>query len=396
MRRSRFTEEQIIGILKEHEAGVPVSDLCRKHGVSDASIYKWKARFGGMDISEAKRLRALEDENAKLKRMLADAMLDNVALKDLPGKEVVTPAAERRAVAHLVEHHGMSERRACKATGFCRMTMRYRATRGNDASLRERMKAIAQERRRFGYRRLHVLLRREGFRVNHKRLFRLYREERLMVRRRGGRKRAIGTRAPMMIPMGPNERWSLDFVADQMTDGRRFRMLAIVDDCTRECLALVADTSLSGVRVARELDRLLAERGRPKMIVSDNGSEFTSNAILAWTDAARVEWHYIAPGKPMQNGFIESFNGRLRDELLNETLFSSLSKARAALARWQVDYNTDRPHSKLEWQTPSAFASTFHPRRDQTLHNMSGSASAPAAQPARDGKSNRRNELTAG
>jgi putative transposase len=132
------------------------------------------------------------------------------------------------------------------------------------------MKAIAQERRRFGYRRLHVLLRREGFRVNHKRLFRLYREERLMVRQRGGRKRAIGTRAPMMIPMRPNQRWSLDFVADQMTDGRRFRMLAIVDDCTRERLALVADMSLSGVRVTRELDRLLAERGRPKMIVSDN------------------------------------------------------------------------------------------------------------------------------
>lgn len=131
----------------------------------------------------------------------------------------MTPAAERKAVAHLMGHHGMSERRACKATGFCRMTMRYRATRGTDASLRERMKAIAQERRRFGYRRLHVLLRREGFRVNHKRLFRLYREERLMVRRRGGRKRAIGTRAPMMIPMGPNERWSLDFVADLPAGG---------------------------------------------------------------------------------------------------------------------------------------------------------------------------------
>ncbi len=309
---------------------------------------------------------------------------------------MVTPAAERRAVAHLVDTHGMSERRACKATGFCRMTMRYKTTRGDDDSLRERMKAIARERRRFGYRRLHVLLRREGFEVNHKRLFRLYREERLTVRRRGGRKRAIGTRAPMMIPLRPNERWSLDFVADQMTDGRRFRILAIVDDCTRECLALVADTSLSGVRVARELDRLLAERGRPNMIVSDNGSELTSNAILAWADAARVEWHYIAPGKPMQNGFIESFNGRLRDELLNETLFSSLAQARAALLRWQLDYNTTRPHSKLGWQTPIDFAATFHPRRDQTLRNVNSSASAHAAQPAREGQSNRRNELTAG
>jgi putative transposase len=309
---------------------------------------------------------------------------------------VVTPAAERRAVARLMDAHGMSERRACKATGFCRMTVRYRTTRVDDASLRERMKAIARERRRFGYRRLHVLLRREGFQVNHKRLFRLYREERLTVRRRGGRKRAIGTRAPMMIPLRPNERWSLDFVADQMTDGRRFRILAIVDDCTRECLALVADTSLSGVRVARELDRLLAVRGRPKMIVSDNGSELTSNAILAWAEATRIEWHYIAPGKPMQNGFIESFNGRLRDELLNETLFSSLGQAKAALARWQLDYNTARPHSKLGWQTPTAFASTFHPPRGQTLRSINSSASAPAAQHARKGQPTSPNELTAG
>ncbi len=164
---------------------------------------------------------------------------------------MVTPAAERKAVAHLVGHHGMSERRACKATGFCRMTMRYKTTRVDDTALRERMKAIAHERRRFGYWRLHVLLGREGFVVNHKRLFRLYREERLTVRRRGGRKRAIGTRAPMLTPRTPNQRWSLDFVSDQFTCGRRFRMLTVVDDCTRECLTLVADTSLSGVRAAR-------------------------------------------------------------------------------------------------------------------------------------------------
>jgi putative transposase len=250
---------------------------------------------------------------------------------------MVTPAAERKAVAHLVEKHGMSERRACKAIGCCRMTIRYQSIRADDTVLRERMRAIAHERRRFGYRRLQVMLKREGLVVNHKKLFRLYREERLSVRRRGGRKRAIGTRAPMLVPLRPNERWSLDFVSDQFTDGRRFRVLAIVDDCTRENLALVADTSLSGVRVARELDRLITERGRPKMIVSDNGSEFTGNAILAWADQAHVEWHYIAPGKPMQNGFIESFNGRLRDELLNEMLFSSLSHARAVLAIWRAD-----------------------------------------------------------
>ncbi|GFP63760.1 hypothetical protein BCBD1442_31180 [Brucella ceti] len=163
--------------------------------------------------------------------------------------------------------------------------------------------------------------------MNHKWLFRLYREEKLTVRKRGGRKRAIGTRAPMLIPPAANVRWLLDFVSDQLTDGRRFRVLAVVDDCTRECLPLVADTSLSGLRVARELDRIIERRGKPKMIVSDNGSEFTSNAILHWVDRTKMEWHYIAPGKPIQNAFIESFNGQLRDELLNETFFSSLTHA---------------------------------------------------------------------
>jgi len=258
------------------------------------------------------------------------------------------------------------------------------------------MRAIAEVRRRFGYRRLHVLLRREGYLVNHKKLFRLYREERLAVRRRGGRKRAIGTRAPMMVPMAPNDRWSLDFVSDQLTDGRRFRILTVVDDCTRECLALVADTSLSGTRVARELDRLLMERGRPKMVVSDNGSEFTSNAILTWADQSRVAWHYIAPGKPMQNAFIESFNGRLRDELLNETLFTSLAQARVALRCWRTDYNDARPHSRLGWKTPSEFAFTCHPRRDLALRYAEGSAPAPVATTAQPGKSNSRGELRIG
>ena len=309
---------------------------------------------------------------------------------------MVTPAAKRKAVAHLIEAHGMSERRACKAIGSCRMTIRYASTRPDDGRLRERMKAIAVERRRFGYRRLHVLLKREGFVVNHKKLFRLYREAKLTVRRRGGRKRAIGSRAPMLIPAMPNTRWSLDFVSDQLTDGRRFRILTVVDDCTRECLGLLADTSLSGVRVARALDQLVSERGRPKMIVSDNGSEFTSNAILAWAGQARVEWHYIAPGKPMQNAFIESFNGRLRDELLNETLFTSLAQARVALGNWRADYNGARPHSQIGWKTPSEFASIFHPRRDLALRYAEGSAPAPVAHTARQCNPTARNELTTG
>ncbi|MET3338839.1 putative transposase [Bradyrhizobium japonicum] len=290
----------------------------------------------------------------------------------------------------------MSERRACKAIGCCRMTIRYRTTRADDAALRQRMRAIAEVRRRFGYRRLHVLLRREGYLVNHKELFRLYREERLAVRRRGGRKRALGTRAPMVVPIAPNDRWSLDFVSDQLTDGRRFRILTVVDECTRECLALVADTSLSGSRVARELDRLMIERGKPKMVVSDNGIELTSNAILTWADQSRVDWHYIAPRKPTQNAFIESFNGCLRDELLNETLFTSLAQARVELGHWRADYNDTRPHSQLGWKTPSEFAFTCNPRRDLALRYADGSAPAPAAATAQPSKSNSRGELRTG
>jgi putative transposase len=269
---------------------------------------------------------------------------------------MVTPAAKREAVAHVRSAFELSERRACRIIGCVRMTVRYCSRRPQDTELRERLRALAHERRRFGYRRLHVLLRREGFIVNHKRLFRLYREERLLVRRRSGRKRALGTRAPLAVPQWPNDRWSLDFVADQFIDGRRLRILVVVDDCTRECLALVADTSISGIRVARELDRLLADRGKPTTIVSDNGTELTSNAILRWADDHKVNWHYIAPGKPVQNAFAESFIGRLRDELLNETLFRSLAHTRAVLEAWGADYNTDRPHSRLAWMSPAGYA----------------------------------------
>ena len=226
---------------------------------------------------------------------------------------MVTPAARREAVAHLRQAYEMSERRACRVIGSDRASVRYQATRPDDGDLRERLKALAQERRRFGYRRLHVLLRREGQVVNKKRVQRIYREERLTVRRRGGRKRAIGTRRPIETPLAANQRWSLDFVSDQMTDGRRFRILTVIDNCTRECLALVADTSLSGRRVARELDAIIAQRGRPDMIVSDNGTELTSNAVLGWADDRRgLALHRPgqAPAERLQRELQRSAAGR--------------------------------------------------------------------------------------
>ena len=291
-----------------------------------------------------------------------------------------------------MERHGLSQRHACRLVGLDRSTLRYQRKRPDDATVRQRLRALAAERRRFGYRRLGWMLAREGHAMNHKKLYRLYREERLMVRRRRGRKRALGTRAPMTLPNAINQRWSLDFLSDTLTDSRRFRILAVVDDFTRECIALVADTSLSGARVGRELDAVIARRGRPMMIVSDNGTELTSMAILRWSQLTKIDWHYIAPGKPQQNAFVESFNGRLRDELLNETLFLSLDHARELLAEWQDDYNTVRPHSGIGNQPPCTYArlTASAMQQDETLRCVEGSAPRPVASPSHTGSNEKR------
>ena len=257
----------------------------------------------------------------------------------------------------------MSERRACSLASLDRTTFQYEKMRGGDEVLRERLRALAGERRRFGYRRLGILLAQEGHHANHKKLYRIYAEEKLVVRRRKGRKRALGSRRPMVLPPRPNERWSLDFVSDSLSGGRRFRILCVVDDFTREALAVMPDFSISGVRLARELDAIIARRGKPKTIVSDNGTEMTSHAIFAWAGKNKIEWHYIAPGKPTQNAFVESFNGRLRDECLNEELFSSMADARQKLAAWQVDYNQFRPHTSLGGIAPQVYARNHSQQR---------------------------------
>src|SRR3954463_13144661 len=241
---------------------------------------------------------------------------------------MVGPGARREPVAHLQAVMGLSERRACDIVGADRKMVRYRSCRPPDTELRGHLRELANARRRFGYRRLFVLLRQRGEPSGRNRIYRLYREEGLSVRKRRARRRAVGTRAPILLEARPNARWSLDFVHDQFASGRRFRILNIVDDVTRECLAAIPDTSIPGRRVARELTALVNQRGKPGMIVSDNGTEFTCNAMLAWSEENKIGWHFIAREKPMQNGFCESFNGRMRDELLNETLFFGLDHAR--------------------------------------------------------------------
>jgi putative transposase len=261
----------------------------------------------------------------------------------------------REAVLVMQVEVKLSQRRACGLMELHRATCRYRGRRSADPQLRSRLRELAEARRRFGYRRLQVLLEREGWRVNHKRIYRLYVEEKLSLRRKRGRKRSR-VRQPLPEAVAANQVWSVDFMTDALSSGRRFRILNVVDDYTRECLAIEVDTSLGGVRVVRVLEELKQRRGLPRQIRSDNGPEFVSRAVDQWAYEQGLQWHTIQPGRPMENGYVESFNGRFRDECLNENWFRDLADARAKIADWQQDYNEKRPHSSLQYRTPVEFA----------------------------------------
>jgi putative transposase len=259
-------------------------------------------------------------------------------------------------VHYLGEEWSMSERRACGLADVCRATVRYQAHGQEDESVRQRLRELAALRKRFGYRRLGVLLRREGLLVNHKRVYRLYREEGLSLRRRKRKRLTSEGRGPGDVASGPDEVWSLDFVSDCTAQSRRLKLLTVVDTFTRESLAIEVDTSISGERVARVLDRVIGERGaQPDEIVMDNGPELTSRALDQWAYERGVRLRFIAPGKPVQNCFIESFNGRLRDECLNQHWFWSLADARQIVEEWRLDYNRARPHSALGGLTPEEY-----------------------------------------
>ena len=270
---------------------------------------------------------------------------------------MVTPEQRRTAVTLATETAGISERRACRFTGFARSTQRYRTRRPPDTALRERLKALAIKKPRWGYRQLTRVLRRTpGPRINRKRVQRLYQAEGLQVRRRRRKHRAKVPRTPMPVPTRANERWSMDFVRDTLGDDRAFRNLTIVDDCTREVPAIEVDFSLPDTRVVAVLERLARSRGIPKAIVCDNGPEFAGEALDEWAYKNNVVLDFIDPGKPTQNAFIESFNGTFREECLNENWFVSLADAQQTIEAWRVEYNTERPHSKLRDCTPREFA----------------------------------------
>ena len=265
---------------------------------------------------------------------------------------------KRQAVDVLREEQGLGVTRACGLVGISRSLYGYQSRRPDGGRLRERMHELATQKRRYGYRRIHVLLRREGWQINRKRTYRLYREAGLAVRRRKRRRIGPFERKPLPKPSTVNRSWSMDFVADALRNGRKLRCLTIVDDYSRECLVIEVDTSINGRRVAAVLDRLADLRGLPESITVDNGPEFAGQVLDAWAYEHGVQLSFIRPGHPVENAYIESFNGRFRDECLNEHWFMTLDHARQIIERWRIEYNTERPHSSLGDLTPEEFART--------------------------------------
>jgi putative transposase len=266
---------------------------------------------------------------------------------------VVTADQRRAAVAHAVGFAALSQRRACRILKAPRSTVRYVSCRPPRTQERERLRVLAFEKPRWGYRFLHTLLRREHFTLNRKVTYRLYREEGLALRRRRKRRRAAMPRRAHPVPEQPNDRWSIDFISDSLSTGRQFRALTVVDDLTRESPAIEVDTSLPAERVIEVLERVGHQRGFPRCIVLDNGPEFISRALDQWAYARAVSLLHIEPGKPIQNAFVESFNGTLREECLSQHWFTSLADARRTIEAWRVEYNTVRPHSSLGNRTPA-------------------------------------------
>lgn len=257
---------------------------------------------------------------------------------------------------YVVGHLGLSQRKACELVGLWQSSYYYRGHKQDDSKIRRRILTLADQRRRFGQDRIYVMLRREGWQINHKRVERIYREEHLSLRRKNRKKRGSAVRVPLPVPDRPNQVWSMDFISEALVTGRRLRILTIVDDFTRECLRVEVDSAMGGTGVARVLDELIEFRGKPEGIRMDNGPEFAGRALDEWAYRNKVRLDFIRPGKPVENAYVESFNGRLRDECLNEHVFVSLQEAKRIVEDWQEDYNKQRPHGSLGGLTPEEFA----------------------------------------
>ncbi|MEC4091937.1 IS3 family transposase [Pseudoalteromonas rubra] len=356
MKKSRFTESQIITVLKEVDAGMKVEDACRQYGISNATYYNWKSKYGGMEASDVKRMKELEEENAKLKKMFADVSLENQAIKELVGKKGLVTAQKRECARTLVGA-GLSTLKACQFVGISRSTF-YRPERDwreADAAVIDAINVELKKSPRAGFWKCFGRMRFKGLPFNHKRVYRVYCQMGLNLKRRAKRVLPKRIAQPLDVRAQVNHQWALDFMHDTLYCGKRFRTLNVVDEGTRECLAIEVDTSLPAGRVVRVLEQLKIERGLPKQLRVDNGPELISTTLTDWCGEHGIELVYIQPGKPQQNGFVERFNGSFRREFLDAYLFESLNQVREMTWFWRLDYNEERTHESLGNMPPAAY-----------------------------------------
>ncbi|MFY2822381.1 IS3 family transposase [Ruegeria sp. MALMAid1280] len=355
MKASKFTEAQKAFILKQGEQGTPVAEICRKAGISQATYFNWKKKYGGLLPDEMRRLKALEDENARLKKIVADLTLDREMLQDVIRRKPLKPGRLREIVTGMCVDWGVSIRKACGAICFDTSTYHYKSRRTDQAAVERRIKEIAETRVRYGYRRVHVLLRREGWAINMKKTRRIYNELGLQLRNKHPKRRVKAKlREDRREAVGPNDVWAMDFVHDQLALGKKLRILSIVDTHSRLCPAVDPRFTYRGEDVVQTLERICGKIGYPRTIRVDNGSEFISRDLDLWAYTNDVTLDFSRPGKPTDNGFIEAFNSKLRAECLNAHWFMSLADAREKLEDWRRHYNEDRPHSAIGYNVPIA------------------------------------------
>nr|WP_155642102.1 IS3 family transposase [Burkholderia cepacia] len=367
MKRKRFSIEQIVAVLKQAELGMPVADVIRQVGISEQTFYRWKKQYAGMQSDQVRELKQLQEENARLKKLVAELSLDKAILQDVAFKKVARPALRRDVVDYVVSHYGLTMRRACRLVKQPRSVQYYRSIKDPRPELRSRMREIAHTRVRYGYRRVHVLFRREGWQLGRNQAYRLYCEEQLQLRSKlPKRRKMVVTRVAKIVPIKPNDAWSMDFVADQLADGSKFRTLTIVDVFTKEALATEVGQRLKGEHVVSALNRIAARRGALRHLFVDNGSEFSGRLLDMWAYHYRAKIDFSRPGKPTDNCHIETFNGSFRDECLNLHWFETLGEAKAIVEAWRRDYNESRPHSALKELAPAEFARQLVPSSGST------------------------------
>ncbi|HVJ71375.1 MAG TPA: IS3 family transposase [Sphingomicrobium sp.] len=361
MPKKRHKPEEIVAKLRQVDVlvsqGQNVADAIRSISVSELTYYRWRKEFGGLKTDQVKRLKDLETENARLRKAIADLTLDKLILKEAAFGKLVSPARRRVCIDHVRGQLAISERRVCAALGQHRSTQR-KTPRGRDdeEALTSDIVELARRYGRYGYRKVTALLRDAGWLVNDKRVERIWRQEGLKVPKKQPKRGRLWLEDGSCIRLRPEHRnhvWSYDFVEDRTHDGRKFRMLNVVDEFTHECLAIRVSRKLTSIDVIDVLSDLFILRGVPGHVRSDNGPEFIAKAVQAWITAVGAKTAYIAPGSPWENGFVESFNARLRDELLDGEIFYSLKEAQIVIESWRRHFNTTRPHASLGYRPPA-------------------------------------------